>query len=117
MKDSDPAPDPEAHRRIGECIAATLRAEVTLEKDDSWVIKAWLGRVIGIYRDVPAVAEVSEERVRDRQESPEVRLGCLAALGYCRPTERVLGLFRELAGDADQVARQVRWYLTRWGRA
>jgi hypothetical protein len=106
-----PAPDPETHRRIGECIAATLR------KERVWVVKAWLARVSCMYRVVPAVVDAAAERPLDRSESLDVRLGCHMALRSTGPTEQVVQVFRELAGDADAIGEDVRKDLAKWGMA
>jgi hypothetical protein len=102
---------PEAHRRIGECIAATLR------KETEWVVKAWLARVACMYREVPAVIDAVAERLLDRSESLDVRLGCHLALRFAGPTEQVVRVFRELAGDADEVGEDARADLAKWGKA
>jgi hypothetical protein len=104
-------PDPETHGRIGECIAATLR------KETAWVVKAWLARVSCMYRDVPEVIDAAAERLLDRSESLDVRLGCHLALRFAGPTAQTVRVFRELAGDADEIGEDARADLAKWGKA
>lgn len=111
MFEGDRAQDFETHRRIGETIAATLR----VEKD--WLVMCWLSRVADWYSDVPAIVEVSIERLLDREEYSDVRCGCMAALEKLGPTEAVLRVFREIAAEGDDIASYVRHILGVWGKS
>ncbi|WP_020475510.1 hypothetical protein [Zavarzinella formosa] len=106
----DPAPDAEAHRLIGECVADTLRRE------DDWLVKCWLARVSDAYIDLPVIVTVSAERFRDEAESEEVRCGVMSGLKALGPTAEVMELFRAVAAGSDEVAKSARRILKEWGQ-
>lgn len=107
----DPASDAESHRRIGECIADTLRRE------DDWMVKCWLARVAGVYSDVPAIVTVAAERFRDSAESDDVRCGVQRGLEGLGPTAEILELFHAVAAGTDTIAEYARDTLNRWGQS
>ena len=88
-----------------------------LSQEKAWVVKAWLARVACVYLEVPALLNTAAERLRDRSENLDVRLGCHMAFRFAGPTEQTVRLFRELAEDADEIGEDARADLAKWGKA
>jgi HEAT repeat protein len=62
---------------------------------------------------IPALANL----LMDRQEQPEVRHACFFALRRVgAPEGQLVGMFRELADDGDDLAEEARRALAEWGR-